>query len=112
MATYEIKSLVEQSFFQKIFKINPKINYIIELQNILAQNENNLLSIPLQDVENLKSKYKVKNGDFASDRRFLLDKYISACLWDNRLSDDEKLRLLKEMKAEMDEMKEKLDVRG
>lgn len=27
-------------------------------------------------------------------------------------ADDEKLRLLKEMKAEIDEMKEKLDVRG
>ncbi|MBD5432775.1 MAG: hypothetical protein HDR35_00510 [Treponema sp.] len=93
MAIYETKSLAKQSFFQKIFKIFPKSDYIIELQNLLAQNENNLLLMSPQDVKNLKSKYKVKDSDFVLDREVLLDKYISACFWDNHLSDDEKIWL-------------------
>lgn len=93
MAIYETKSLAKQSFFQKIFKIFPKSDYIIELQNLLAQNENNLLSISLHDVDVLKAKYKIKENDFKCEREILLDKYISFCLHDNRLSDEEKSRL-------------------
>lgn len=93
MVVYETEPLVEQSFFQKIFKIIPKRNYIIELQNLLAQNEDNLLSISLQNVEVLKAKYKIKENNFKREREILLDRYISFCLHDNRLSNEEKKRL-------------------
>lgn len=93
MAVYENQSLKKQSFFQKIFNILPKRNYIIELQNLLAQNENNLLAISPQDVESLKSKYKVSDCEFKLERETLLDIYISFCLRDSRLSDNEKALL-------------------
>lgn len=93
MAAYETQNLVKQSFFQKIFKIIPKRNFIIELQNLLAQNEDNLLAISPQDVESLKAKYKIKKDSFTLDKEVLLDKYISVCLWDSRLSDNEKKQL-------------------
>ena len=39
MSVYEKKELVAQSFFQKLFKKQPKQNYMIELENKLFENE-------------------------------------------------------------------------
>lgn len=93
MAVYKTQCLIKQSFLQKIFKIIPKINFMVELQNLLAQNENNLLAISPQDVENLRAKYKVMEKDFKRERENLLDIYISFCLRDSRLSDAERAML-------------------
>jgi len=90
MAIYEKRSLISPSFFQKIFKIVPKINFFIELENLLAENENDILSVSPADVENLKIKYKIKNGSFKAERQSLLEKYLVFCVSDNRLFDDEK----------------------
>lgn len=93
MSIYEKRSVISPSFFQKIFKIVPKINFLIELENLLAENENNIFSVNPADVENLKIKYKIKDGNFKAERQTLLEKYLVFCVSDNRLSDDEKKRL-------------------
>ena len=93
MSIYERQDLIPPSFFQKAFKIFPKANFIIELQNLLAENEENILSINLNDAEKIRAKYKVKKDNFKIEREILLDTYISSCLWDNRLSNDERMRL-------------------
>lgn len=93
MKIYEKRSVISPSFFQKIFKIVPKINFLIELENLLAENESNILSVSPSDVENLKNKYKVKDGSFKEERQALLEKYLVFCVSDSRLSDDEKKQL-------------------
>jgi hypothetical protein len=77
-----------QTFFQRLFKVLPTENAIIELNNLLSQKE--AASICVDDVKQIASKYKVdiyKNyhNDFLS---FYSD-YLAYCLKDKKLSEDE-----------------------
>lgn len=94
MSVYEKKELTKQSFFQRVFGIHPKQNFIIELENLLSENEDNPLSIRKSNITSLKEKYKIKSKDFKYEREFLLNSYISKCLWDGHLSEEEKKQLL------------------
>lgn len=89
MSVYQKIELKEQSFFQKLFKQFPKENYIYEIQNLLAENENDLLSIDIGQVSKLQQKYKVGIQEFQQEREFLLNEYIDFCLVDKSLSNDE-----------------------
>lgn len=93
MSVYEKKNLVEQSFFQKLFKKQPKQNFLIELENVLCDYENNLLSLDSGIVNSLKEKYKISPKDYKYEKEFLLNSFISYCLWDEHLSDEEKTQL-------------------
>ena len=93
MNVYETKELLPQTFFQKLFKKQPKQNYLIELENLLSAKENDILSLNKSDIQILDKKYKVKDKLFQYEREFLLDRFISHCLWDERLSDSEKEQL-------------------
>ncbi|MBO7430597.1 MAG: hypothetical protein J6U56_06250 [Spirochaetia bacterium] len=93
MAIYDKQELISPSFFQRLLKLLPKENYIIEVQNLLAENNNNILLVNKEKIDYLNKKYKVKKDDFKQDREILLDKYISYCLYDRRLSDIEKSNL-------------------
>ncbi|MBR6154875.1 MAG: hypothetical protein IKQ43_10620 [Treponema sp.] len=93
MSVYEMKELIPQTFFQKLLKKYPKQNYLIELENLLCKNEDDVLSIKMSDVNSLKNKYKIKDKLYQYEREFLLDRFISRCLWDERLSDSEKKQL-------------------
>ena len=93
MSIYEKKNLMEQSFFQKLFKKQPKQNFIIELENTLFENEDKLLTLDISTINSLKQKYNIKSKDFTYEREFLLNRFISHCLWDEHLSDEEKKQL-------------------
>lgn len=93
MGIYEKRALIEQNFFQKLFKKYPKQNYMAELENLFCDNEGKITSVDISEVKALKTKYKIKNKDFQIERKSLLDRYISYCLWDERLSDVEKQQL-------------------
>ena len=93
MSIYEKKNLMEQSFFQKLFKKQPKQNFIIELENTLFENEDKLLTLDISTINSLKQKYNIKSEDFTYEREFLLNRFISHCLWDEHLSDEEKKQL-------------------
>ena len=87
------KELVEQSYFQKMFKKQPKQNFIIELENALYEYEDKLLTLDISIITSLKQKYNIKPKDFTYEREFLLNRFISHCLWDGHLSDEEKKQL-------------------
>lgn len=94
MGIYYKNELKKQSFLQKLFGKFPKENYIIELQNFLSENEENILAINLQDIENIKTKYKVNAKAVKYELEYLLNKYIDYCLLDKKLSDTEKEELV------------------
>ena len=54
MSVYEKKELVEQSSFQKMFKKQPKQNFIIELENALYEYEDKLLTLDISIINSLK----------------------------------------------------------
>lgn len=93
MSIYTKKDLHKQTLFQKLFHILPKTNYIIELENLLADNEKNILSISSNSINELRNKYKVSEKAYKRERELLLDLYITHCLWDNHLSTEEKNQL-------------------
>ncbi len=93
MSVYEKKELISQSFFQKLFKTLPKQNFLVELENLLFSNEENILLLNSDEVNQLKEKYKIKPKDFKYERELLLNRFITHCLWDERLSNEEKKQL-------------------
>ena len=66
MNVYEKKQLVKPSFFQRLFKKHPKQNFIIELENILAENEDKLLSIKESEINLLKDLSLIVYGTIDS----------------------------------------------
>ena len=76
MSVYEKKELVEQSYFQKMFKKQPKQNFIIELENALYEYEDKLLTLDISIITSLKQKYNIKPKDFTYEREFLLNRFI------------------------------------
>ena len=61
---------------------------------LLAYIAQNNSSDQLKNITSLKEKYKIKSKDFKYEREFLLNSYISKCLWDGHLSEGEKKQLL------------------
>lgn len=47
MGVYRVLPLQKQSLLQKIFKKYPKNDYIKEVENLLAEHEENLLAISI-----------------------------------------------------------------
>jgi hypothetical protein len=93
MSIYEKKDLIPQTFSQKLFKKQPKQNYLIELENLFYEKEDSILSLDISEIENLKKKYKINDKMFLYEREVLLDKFISKCLRNERLSATEKEEL-------------------
>lgn len=76
MKIFEKVNLLKPNFFQKIFKISPKSNFVLELQNLLAENEECINSIKQSDIDTLHKKYGVKINEYKKSRIAFLDKYI------------------------------------
>ena len=93
MSIYTKSDLQKPSLFQKCFHILPKTNFIIELENLLAESEENVLSLTEELIKELQKKYKVSEKSYKRERELLLDLYITHCLCDNHLSTEEKNRL-------------------
>ncbi|MBR5965037.1 MAG: hypothetical protein IK015_02825 [Treponema sp.] len=93
MGVFGKRDLVKLSFFHKIFKTLPKRNFIIELQNLLDDNSNDLTAVSKDMISELKEKYKISSKDFEREREYFLKQYIQHCLYDKRLSDNEKKQL-------------------
>lgn len=93
MSLFGKRDLLKPSFFNKIFKTLPKENFIIELQNLLEDNSNDLMAVSKSMVSELKEKYKISSNNFEREREYFLKQYIQHCLYDKRLSDNEKKQL-------------------
>ena len=58
MKIYNKINLIKPNFFQKLLNISPKGNFVLELQNLLAENEENISAIKIDDIEQLKKNIK------------------------------------------------------
>ena len=90
MAVFDKQELIKPTFLHKIFKKLPKDNYIIEVQNLLAEYESDLLSLNKEDIEILRQKYKINLKAFLNERSSLLDRYLNYCFHDYLISDKER----------------------
>jgi hypothetical protein len=83
-------SLNDQSYFQKLFKKFPKENALIELNNLLAVNEAKLQKVNLNEIRNIEKKYKINFKKYGNEKRLeFFKKYLSACLKNRKISQDQ-----------------------
>jgi len=85
MSIYKIKELKTPNFFQRVFNIIPKSNYVVELNNLFAKHENNIYEISEYDINDLNDKYNVKITDFLTDKLNIFEEYLKDCLLDEKL---------------------------
>lgn len=95
MGVFEKRELKKQNFFQSLLKKQPKENFIIELENLLSENEEDLTRIDLFKVSALTLSYKIKmETSFENERKELFSKYQKKVQSDRPCSEEEKNRLL------------------
>ena len=91
--------LYDQNFWQRLFKKLPKENALIEINNLLAKNENQISVISIDQVLQIGEKYKI---DLKKTKKTkLLDlykKYLMACLEDKKLT-NKQLEILNHLKT-------------
>jgi len=110
---FPIRAMKNPNFFQQLFKITPKINAIIEINNLLGTKY--LRDIKANEILEICTRYKTNlRGNLLTNAKELYSKYLEKCLKDFLLTDDESnnlshlgnLLLLKE--KEMAELHNKL----
>ena len=90
MAFFNHRELNSKNLIHKIFDRNPKVNFVIELENLLCDYENSLDSLSISYVKNISSKYNVDlENDFIEERKELLFRMLTKALDDSRLDDFE-----------------------
>ena len=90
MANFILKDLKRPSLVQKLLKRIPKENAVIEINNLIAKNQENLTKISLEEIEQITKKYKINlNKKFKIFRLDLFHKYLDYCLTDQTLDEDE-----------------------
>ncbi len=90
MTIFTLKELKKASVVQKLLKRTPKENAIIEINNLLADNQDDLSKIKLEDIEQITKKYKVNlDKKFKEFRLDLFQKYLEHCLADHKLDNEE-----------------------
>jgi len=90
MKIFKRKELLQPTFFQRLFKKHPEENVIIEINNILAENESNVLNINLDQIVEIAEKYNVNLPDKNHLLRLgLFEDYLKHCLADKKIEDQE-----------------------
>jgi hypothetical protein len=90
MEIYQKSELLQPNLIQKLFKITPNKNFGIELNNLLASNQQDIMKVTLDQVFALAQGYKVNpKKSFKPEREFLFRKYLLFCLSDLVLEDRE-----------------------
>lgn len=95
MSIYNEQQLVKQNFFQRLFKVPPKDNACIEINNLFAQNQGDLMRIQLNQITEIAQKYKLDlDKEYKQSRLDLFSKYLKYCVEDRKLEDKE-IKVLK-----------------
>lgn len=95
--SFEIKSLIKPTIFHKIFKVKPKANFLIEINNLLATKK--IIEITLEDIEKLATKYKINPfKKFKDELKKFYYNYLEYCLNDYKFSNEE-INNLKHLKS-------------
>lgn len=89
---FKYKELIKPSFFQNLFKTPPKENAFIEINNLLAKKD--IKDITYNEVASILHKYMIPSlKDCYSYLEKMYEEYLTCCLSDKLLSDDEIERL-------------------
>lgn len=90
MSVFTHKELLKKNLFQKIFKVEPKKNFITEVENCLADFENSLDSLSGSNVKKIAEKYNINTDlDFIDERINLLKRYLDLFFEKQYLTDTE-----------------------
>lgn len=94
---YQLKELEKPSLFERLFNKQPKINALIELNNLLANKR--ICDIDIDQIEAIAKKYKTDlSKTCKSELKDLYVRYLQKCFSDNLLSDKE-IEELKKLKG-------------
>lgn len=85
---FPIKVLKSPNIFHKLFKTNPKINAIIEINNLLGTTY--LRDINVKDIQGICTRYKTNlRGNILENVKELYTRYLEECLKDYLLSNED-----------------------
>lgn len=97
MKVFKEETLDEPTFFQRLLKRLPKDNALKELNNLLAQNEDQLTDISLDKVQAIADKYKINFKKRCQEKLLeMYKKYLDYCL-ESRKLDKPKVNTLKHL---------------
>ncbi len=86
---FEIQELKKPTIFNKIIRSIPKENALIEINNLLAKSKD-ILNVQPDDIIFIVNKYKINLvKKFKNELLNIYGKYLSYCLKDKHLSDEE-----------------------
>ena len=90
MTIYKEKELENPTFFQKLFKKQPEENALIEINNLLAKNQDNLMKVTLENIIEIGERYKLDLKSKDHQKRVdLYSKYLDHCLKDKKIDKNE-----------------------
>lgn len=82
------RPLYRPAFLQRVFGAKPKVNSVIELNNLLARN--GVGNVTIEDVQRIAHSYRVNlHRKFRKQLTDLYQQYLLCCLSDKALSDQE-----------------------
>lgn len=83
---FEEKKLIVPTFFQKLFKVNPKENFLIEINNLLSKKD--IHDITENEIKTIYDKFKENiPKEFKNDLMSFYDKYLIFHLNNGTFSD-------------------------
>ena len=92
-APFTHKPLERPSFFLRLLGRQPKINGLIEMNNLLAQAEG-IENVSMQQVDEIATRYRIRMlKDLKDERRGLCGDFLRYCIEDHRLDTGEADRL-------------------
>ncbi len=92
-APFTHKPLERPSFFLRLLGRQPKINGLIEMNNLLAQAEG-VENVSMQQVDEIATRYRIRMlKDLKDERRGLCGDFLRYCIEDHRLDTGEADRL-------------------
>ena len=95
---YQIKDPIKPKFMQRIFQKTPRINAIIDLNNLLAKSTS-VLDVTFSQVENIGERYNINlNKHFPNEIKALYRLYLWQCFEDKNINEQE-LKELSHLKS-------------
>jgi len=90
MSIFGIQNLISPTFFQKLFKKPVKENFLHEINNLLANNENDFTKISNTELSELVEKYKIRDLSIFEDQfKSYFIRIVTEAIKDEVLTDEE-----------------------
>ena len=94
MSIYKYRQYHKPNILQKLFKLTPKENALVAVNNLLEQYQDNITQLSLDEVMAVADDYKVNlRNKFTGERKELFRFYLEHCLQDEALSEQEMAEL-------------------